>query len=326
MKIKMILWGFALVPTMVLGGVKEMKAAFEANPPKVLESTLLTYTGVKPGWDVYSCSIPFEWKGAKYMFGRVEPRAKWASSVTMLFRETKKDHWERVLEFGTLEIEDPSICFIKGELVLAGTRVTKVNGHVTDYAYAFYRDHGKGPFELEYFTTPAPHQKDVRLVELKDGRIGVFTRPQGGACGRGRIGFTVINGLDELRPDKLANAKVIDGLVSGNEWCGANMAYLRLDGKILAAIHLSFNEKVNGVNRAVYTSATFVLDPQTRKASDLRLFATRSLFPPCEAKTPGLVDCAFLSGIVFNADGTADVYSDVANTQEGRIRILLRKD
>ena len=52
MKIKMILWGFALVPTMVLGGVKEMKAAFEANPPKVLESTLLTYTGVKPGWDV----------------------------------------------------------------------------------------------------------------------------------------------------------------------------------------------------------------------------------------------------------------------------------
>ena len=42
-------------------GVKELKEAFEANPPKVIESAKLTFRGVDDGYDVYNCSIPFTW-------------------------------------------------------------------------------------------------------------------------------------------------------------------------------------------------------------------------------------------------------------------------
>ena len=96
------------------GGVKAMKEAFEANPPKVIESAKLTFKGVDEGYDVYNCSIPFAWGGTEYIFGRVEPHDKWASSVTMLFRKTGKDEWTRVLEFGKLELEDPYIQYIRG--------------------------------------------------------------------------------------------------------------------------------------------------------------------------------------------------------------------
>ena len=116
-----------------VASVEEMKVAFEANPPKVEESAILQFEGVEPGYDVYNCSIPFVWRGVRYIFGRVEPHDKWASSRTMLFRETGKDRWARVPEFGTLELEDPFVQTIGGELVLGGTRVTKVSGEVVDF-------------------------------------------------------------------------------------------------------------------------------------------------------------------------------------------------
>ena len=186
-----------------VAGVKELKEAFETNPPKVIESAKLTFKGVDEGYDVYNCSIPFAWGGTEYIFGRVEPHDKWASSVTMLFRKTGKDEWTRVLEFGKLELEDPYIQYIRGELIVGGTRVMKVSGKVATYRGAFYRDNKKGPMHLEYFTTGPERMKDIRLVELKDGRIGVFSRPRGEDVRKkygseSVIGFTTVKDLDEL--------------------------------------------------------------------------------------------------------------------------------
>lgn len=308
--------------------VAEMKVAFEANPPKVAESAILQFEGVEPGYDVYNCSIPFVWRGVRYIFGRVEPHDKWASSRTMLFRETGRDRWARVPEFGTLELEDPFVQTIGGELVLGGTRVTKVSGEVVDYRGAFYRDHGKGPMHLEYFTTGPKMMKDIRLVEISKGRIGVFTRPRGEDVrlkygSESVIGYTEIANLNELTPEKIEAAVVIEGIFRKDEWGGCNQAYLRADGSILVAGHLCCLGPVasNGKPRQIYCNAAFRFDPATRKASHIRLVATRRMYPKKEPKVPHLDDCVFTSGFEFRSDGSVDVYTGVGDVAEGRVRL-----
>ena len=309
-------------------GVRAMKEAFEAKPPTVIESAKLTFKGVDAGYDVYNCSIPFKWNGADYIFGRVEPRDKWASSVTMLFRRTGRDEWSRVLEFGALELEDPYIQHVRGELIVGGTRVMKVAGMVKTYRGAFYRDNKRGPMHLEYFTTGPERMKDIRLIELADGRIGVFSRPRGEDVRRkygseSVIGFTTINDLNELTPEVIEAAPVIDGIFGKDEWGGCNQAYLTDDGKVLVASHLCYSgaKAANGINRGVYCNASFVFDPATHTATHIRIVATRKLYPEQEPKVPHLDDCVFTSGFVFNDDGTCDIYTGLCDAAEGRIRV-----
>ena len=319
---------FALCAAAGEGGIKALKEAFESNPPKVLESVKLSFKGVETGYDVYNCSIPFSWGGTEYIFGRVEPHEKWASSVTMLFRRTGKDEWTRVPEFGILELEDPYVAWIRGELVVGGTRVMKVSGKVASYRGAFYRDNKKGPMHLEYFTTGPERMKDIRLVELKDGRIGVFSRPRGEDVRKkygseSVIGFTTVGDLGELTPEVVENAPVIDGVFGKDEWGGCNQAYLMGDGTVLVAGHLCFSgtKASNGVNRGVYCNAAFTFDPATHKATRIRIVATRMMYPAQGAKVPHLDDCVFTSGFVFNDDGTCDIYTGLCDSAEGRVRV-----
>lgn len=317
-----------LVAWSVGASVREMKAAFEANPPQVVESAVLQFEGIEKGYDVYNCSIPFAWRGTRYIFGRVEPHDKWASSRTMLFRESGKDRWARVLEFGTLELEDPYVQRIGGELVVGGTRVTKVAGTTVDYRGAFYRDHGKGPLQLEYFTTGPKMMKDIRLVEIEKGRIGVFTRPRGEDVrakygSESVIGYVEIASLDELTPEKIESAPVVEGIFGKDEWGGCNQAYLRPDGTILVAGHLCCLGPAasNGQPRQVYCNAAFRFDPKTHAASHIRLVATRRMYPALDPKKPHLDDCVFTSGFEFLPDGQVDVYTGVGDAAEGRVRL-----
>ncbi|MGI5868754.1 MAG: DUF1861 family protein [Kiritimatiellia bacterium] len=308
--------------------VQSMKAAFEASLPMVKESVVLTFEGVEKGYDVYNCSIPFAWKGVRHIFGRVEPHDKWASSRTMLFRESGKDQWTRVLEFGTLEIEDPFVQMVGGELVVGGTRVTKVAGEIVDYRGAFYRDHGKGPMHLEYFTTGPKMMKDIRLVEISPGRIGVFTRPRGEDVrakygSESVVGYTEIANLNDLTPSTIESVPIIEGVFGKDEWGGCNQAYLRPDGKVLVAGHLCCLGDVasNGKPRQIYCNAAFLFDPETRKASHIRLVATRRMYPAMEPKVPHLDDCVFTSGFEFLPDGSVDVYTGLCDAAEGRVRL-----
>ena len=283
---------------------------------------------MEPGYDVYNCSEPFEWNGARYIFGRVEPRAKMTASVAMMFRETAKDVWTRVMEFGYLELEDPFVQRIGGELVVGGTRITKVAGRYIDFRTVFYRDNGKGPFHLEYYTSGPENMKDIRLVELANGRIGVFTRPRGRETKKKygvdcAIGYTEVASLRELTPKAVEEARPIKGLFREGEWGGCNQACLRPDGTILVAAHLSFRgaPAADGKPRAVYCNAAFTFDPATGKASRPKIVATRRLCPASEPKFPYLDDCVFASGFVFLPDGSVDLYTGLCDAAEARIRL-----
>lgn len=296
--------------------IKALKEQFEKNR-NIRDRALLRFSGV-PGMDVYNCSLPFIWEGNRYLFGRTEKHDEWANSRVCLFRETAKDCFALVPEFVPLALEDPFIQKIGEELVLGGTHVQKSAGRVSTYFGYFYR--GTSPMNLTYFTTGPVKMKDIRLVPLADGKIGVFSRPRSKESAQ--IGFTVIDSLDELTADAVANAPLIEGLLEPGQWGGINQAYLLEDGMIGCIGHFCYGEQVSETLRlSVYANSAFVLNPETRAVQEIRIIGTKSCYPECEPKVPKLADCVFTSGLVMREDGFADLYSGVGDVTEGRITI-----
>ena len=194
----------------------------------------------------------------------------------------------------------------------------------TYYGY-FYR--GKNIHDLVYFTTGPDYMKDIRLVELSDKRIGVFSRPRSEEIralhgSESIIGFTMINDISELNADVISGAKKIDGLFEDDEWGGCNQCYLLESGNIGVIGHLS-HKKVDekGDETLVYMNVSFVFDINEHKAMDLKIIGTRDCYPEGPFKLLSLSDCAFTSGIVMREDGKVDLYSGIGDTEEGRIVI-----
>jgi len=72
--------------------LKAQRERFEESA-RIHERAKLTFKGVD-GFDVYNPSIPFDWNGRRYIFGRVERRAEWARSWVRLFAAVKS--WRKV--------------------------------------------------------------------------------------------------------------------------------------------------------------------------------------------------------------------------------------
>lgn len=139
------------------------------------ESAILRFYGVD-GYDVYNCSIPFWWKGKRYIFGRVERRSEWMRSWVRLFEESGKDEWSLVPDSMIWQLEDPFVSKIHNQLVLGGTHVKVKSEQLDTYYGYFYK--GTDINDLYYFTTGPDYMKDIRLIELADSKIGVFSRPR----------------------------------------------------------------------------------------------------------------------------------------------------
>ncbi len=303
--------------------IQEQRAQFERSK-SIYESARLSFHGVD-GFDVYNTSIPFEWQGKTYLFGRVERRAEWARSWVRLFEQTGADDWSLAPASMIYPLEDPFICWIGDTFVLGGTHVRYKSGQIDTFYGYFYR--GKDLHDLVYFTSGPAGMKDIRLVQLADGRIGVFSRPRNAEIVRrygseAQIGFAVIQRLDELNDDLIENAPYIPGLFAEGEWGGCNQVYLLADGRLGVIGHKSYaDRKPDGSPLAVYLNISFVFDPLRHAASELKIIGTRACYPAAPAKRPELEDCAFTSGIVMRPDGKADLYSGIGDTAEGRIVI-----
>ena len=301
--------------------IREKKAIFEANK-KIYDRALLRFDGVE-GWDVYNCSLPFTGvDGKRYIYGRVERPDEWASSVVRLFSEVGPDHFAAVENAMIYQLEDPFLARIHGELIMGGTHVRKTRGKIDTYYGYFYRG---DETQMRYFTTGPDRMKDIRLIELHDGRIGVFSRPRHGKFEGGaqcQIGFTVIDSLDELDADVIAGAAYLRGLIGEGEWGGVNQAYRLESGRIGVIGHMSYTDSApDGGQLLVYVNTAFVLDPEARTVTEPQIIGTKSCYGECAPKLPRLADCAFTSGIVPRADGRVDLYSGVGDAGEGRITI-----
>jgi hypothetical protein len=301
----------------------DQKAHFE-SAKKVYESAKLMFNGVS-GFDVYNPSIPFNWMGKTYIFGRVEKRDEWARSWVRLFESTGKDEWTLVPDSMIYQLEDPFISRIGKSLVLGGTHVRYSQGEIDTFYGYFYK--GTDIHNLCYFTTGPDYMKDIRLVAMSDGRIGVFSRPRNERIqqkygSESIIGFTIINSLEELTSEVIENALFVPGLFEADEWGGCNQAYL-LDSGLIGGIGHKSCKTMNSDGQEVlsYMNISFVFDPIEHTAKDLKIIGTRSCYPPGPAKRPELVDCAFTAGIVLRPDGKVDLYSGIGDCEVGRIVI-----
>lgn len=284
---------------------------------------------------------PVEIDGILHIWARVEERADEKKSAVMLFGEGKNGEWAPVEGAPVFKgLQDPFYCgIIDGDHVFGGVQIYEGEGtsHL-EYRTVFYR-YTKSYTELvdPHGGTVAPfavgpkQMKDIRLIQRENGRIGVFTRPQGGDQfgGRGKIGYIEIESLDELEealawydekknPKTLIKGLFIDGSMGEEEWGGANQLFLLPGGKIGVLGHIA---GFNGDGKKDYYPITFVFDPETKAVSHVQIIATAVQFPSVEAKKGDLGSILFSGGLVRSDEAHCWVYVGIGDSKGGRIRI-----
>jgi hypothetical protein len=275
-------------------------------------------------YDVYNPSIPFVLDGSTYIAGRVERRVSEKSKV-MFFKENE-GKWMLCQNTPTFDLQDPFVTWIDGELIFGGVRVDwdDETGEARSWCTDFFR--GTNLNNLTYFTSGPSHMKDIRLVQLHDKRIGIFTRPQGYEMLTkyrciAKIGFTIVNILSEVTPENIEKAPLLEGHFLSDEWGGCNQVHLLKDGTLGVIGHKSYGEGEEDNKILHYYGMAFVIDPYTRKMSIPKIIISRECFPAGPAKAPRLTDVTFTSGIVRGHNNIAVIYTGLSDAQVGSAMI-----
>jgi hypothetical protein len=277
----------------------------------------LQFEGVE-GRDVYNITAPFEDDGELVIAGRVENRDTEYSDV--LFFTCQDGTWRpRTSARVFRNLQDPFVTRIRGQLVFGGVEVwpNPIDPNRIEYRTAFYR--GDNVEDLRLFAVGPQFMKDIRLIELPDGRLGVFTRPSGSGYGFGKIGFTTIGDFDDLTPWAIAHAPLIQNCFVDDEWGGPNELHLLSNGLIGVLGHIAcFDSQGN----RHYRSMVFSFDPVSRATSQIKVIASRDDFEPGAAKRPDLVDVLFSGGLVRRPDGMAELYAGVSDAEAHKAVIV----
>ncbi|WP_123043027.1 MTP-1 family protein [Cohnella candidum] len=288
---------------------------FEMSGKTVADPRRLVFRGVGDR-DVYNIAAPFEYHGESVIAGRVEPRDSEHSEVVFFIE--RSGAWEPIEGAPTLLLQDPFHTRIGGRLIVGGVQTfphPQLEGMLA-WRTIFYKGEGIG--DLEPFFTGPDGMKDLRLVELKDGSVGVFTRPQGAKGGRGKIGFTHVASLDDLSLAVIESAPLLEGQFTDEEWGGANELHLLENGWVGVLGHIACYD---GYGDRHYYPMAFVLNPEDGSFTRIELIATRSRFLPGAAKRSDLLDVVFSGGLIRKTDGTADLYAGISDAEAHRITI-----
>jgi hypothetical protein len=293
----------------------ELVAEFQAQPqPTNPEKIVFNGIGER---DVYNIAAPFEDEGMFVIAGRVESRDSEHSEV--VFFVERDGEWVPIEGAPVLTLQDPFYTKIAGELVLGGVQIFPhpTIENALGWKTVFYK--GQNIFGLTEFAKGPDGMKDLRLVELKDGSVGVLTRPQGEKGGRGNIGFARIANLNDLTIQVIDDAPLLEGQFIDEEWGGANEAHLLSNGYIGVLGHIaSFDDEEN----RHYYPMVFVLNPDTAEYTTIQLIATRSNFLEGPAKRPDLIDVVFSGGLIRKQDGTAVFYAGISDAEAQKITIV----
>src|SRR3989338_3152413 len=259
---------------------------------KIIRYNKLNFKGVGD-FSVYNPSASFNYLGREYIFRRVEKKEEKSNSWVILFKKIDS-FWEPEFKFKSLKLEDPFIAFIDNKFILGGTEVKKrIFSKKVKFRGVFYS--GKDVFSLERFFEGPWGMKDIRLTQLDSNKIGVFTRPMGGKFKRGRIGFNVINSLNELTIKAINEAEIIKIPFSEGEWGGVN-DILPINKNLLGILaHVAcyrgkFKERF-------YYPASFYFDILEKKTFNFKILFTRTDLPFGASKDPLLYNVVFPGGI-----------------------------
>ncbi|HEV3309014.1 MAG TPA: DUF1861 family protein [Chloroflexota bacterium] len=266
--------------------VDDLLAEYEARPRPV-DGILVTLTGTR-GMDGYNPSAPAPDGAHPYAYVRLEYRNDEFSSWSVPFRQESATEWRLDRDLPMLSLQDPFVSMVQGTLVVGGVRVVARTHDFVYFRTVFWR--GESLASLSEFAQGPLQMKDTRLIDLDDGRVGLFTRPLGQSAGRGKIAYTEITSLDALSGNVMAEAELIDCQPIDDHWWGPNDVYRLGDGTLGVLCHVA---KFEGSDRNYYACA-FRFDPASRRVIDgPTIIADRGRFPPAEAKRPDLKNVVF---------------------------------
>lgn len=266
--------------------------------------------------DVYNITAPFDDGESVYIAGRVEKRDSEQSRVVFF----KEEHgtWKPVEELGALQLQDPFLTKIDGQFILGGVEIFKDDENSTEWNYRtlFYK--GDSVQTLKPFVCGPDKMKDIRLCQLKNGRILVMTRPQGEVGGRGKIGYTIIDSLEQLSSERILEATILENQFTEDEWGGCNEVHLLQNGLVGILSHIA---KFDAAGNRHYYSSAFCFDPSNGDYSKMKIIAVRNNFEDGPSKRPDLRDVIFSGGLIRNEDGTATLYCGVSDAEGHMIEI-----
>jgi len=298
---------------------RQLLASLRTRPAAPHGGELIHFDGVGDR-DVYNITAPFSLSGETLIAGRVEARDT-ESAETVFFAEGHDRVWRPRAGAPTFaKLQDPCIAFIQGEFVIGGVEFpVELPGRDTPgWRMNFYR--GTTLETLRPFLQGPDHMKDIRLVELADGRVGACSRPQGERGGRGKIGFVAVGSIDQLTAAAIDAAPLLEGQFLSEEWGGANELHLLEDGRVGVLGHIAWMQGSGASEEKHYYPMSFVLDPATGEHSPLEIIASRDDFPATTPKQPGLRDVIFSGGLARDGDGTW-LYAGLSDAAAGRVRI-----
>jgi hypothetical protein len=268
----------------------------------------IIFYGVE-GCDVYNTTAPFRSNDRTVIAGRVERRDSEKSQVC--FFEMRDGAWFLIPEAPRLQLQDPFFTFIDQELILGGVETFEVDGRL-QWRTVFLR--GRDVMGVSRFLAGPIGMKDIRLVELLDGRLGIFTRPQGEIGGRGTIGYTEADGLDAISTETFTQARLLDGMFHPLDWGGANEAKRLPNGEIGVLSHIAHFENDEPTSNRHYYASSFIFDPRRRKFRDFKIIASRDQFTAGPAKRSDLVDVVFSSGLTFDKENVT-LYAGISDVE-----------
>lgn len=299
------------------GGVQFSSDMIEAyrnktDKPAAVEKIKFDGVGAR---DVYNISAPFEDEGELVIAGRVENRDSEQSEVRFFAR--RQESWVPREGAPVFTLQDPFYTRIGGELVFGGVQTFPhpMIEHALSWRTVFYK--GACIAKLEPFFQGPDQMKDLRLVELPDRTIGVFTRPQGDKGGRGKIGFTKVDHLSQLTAELVEHAPLMDQF-SAEEWGGCNEIHVLSNGKIGVLGHIARFDNQGGRH---YYPMVFAFDPATGEYTDMEIIAERKDFMDGPSKRPDLVDVVFSGGLIRHPDGKAELYAGISDAEAQKLSI-----
>lgn len=265
--------------------------------------------------DVYNPTVIVNPNGDLEFLGRAEARKTRFSTLVIHFRLI--DGVWTPKEKIALKLEDPAVAFIDSQIIVSCVELKKDSRTASaKYNTIFFK--GNSLDDLERLQKEGPMgMKDIRLVKLVNGKVGVYTRPQGLKDGLGQIGFTTIDSLDDLNEQMLENAPLINARFPEGEWGGVNQAQQLPDGRVLVLGHRAYRD---GKKARHYFSWAFIHDPATGQIEDLGILAESSNFPPGIAKAWDLRDVLFSAGFILK-DNKLTLYVGTRDTGVGKIAI-----
>ena len=256
----------------------------------------IRFHGVKDV-DVYNPSAPFRDADRWLIAARVEARASEMSQVCFFEWDGLNDA-SLVEDAPRLALQDPFVAWVDNQRIVGGVEV-EFDTHNQPVRWRTQFWAGASIYHMRLMAKGPWGMKDIRLLSLPDERVLVFTRPQGEIGGRGKIGWTIVESLNDLTEASIAKATLLQH-VDSMDWCGVNSAQLLPDGRVDVLAHVAHFD--SALNRHYY-AARFIFDYHSGQSSPIEIVACRDDFLPGESKRDDLRDVVFPAGWLQMPEG-----------------------